>query len=117
LVRPAGLALRAEAEGRRRVELETAGRESPNDVWSLRPAGLEPATSWFVGQCGAWASRNVYFLVGEDARLPVQLADVFGRFHDASVDLEAADRGVHNAANKMRMSKSSHCVLSLTETD
>src|SRR2546422_11682615 len=31
-----------------RLELETAGRAHSDNVGMVRPAGLEPATSWFV---------------------------------------------------------------------
>src|SRR3954467_5482182 len=51
LVRPAGLVHARVERSEARGELETAGSETLRGTWRVvRPAGLEPATSWFVAR-------------------------------------------------------------------
>jgi hypothetical protein len=50
VVRPAGLDRAREERSESRRELETAGRNHCDKVGMVRPAGLEPATSWFVAR-------------------------------------------------------------------
>jgi hypothetical protein len=59
------------ASSRRRdaAWLKTAGRGHSNDVGMARPAGLEPATSWFVGNCGCLAS--LVYRVCSSGRIPL----------------------------------------------
>jgi hypothetical protein len=73
------------AASRRRAarERRCAGRDHPNEVGMVRPARLERATSWFVGQCRGLDSR-VFVPV---ARGDVAWCGVFGSrlFTDCSL--------------------------------